>query len=220
MSLRQRIDLEPCDRDELNRMATTHHYLRRPVHQRSSPFGYRVRFDGCATMPDGKPAGFIMFASIHFTKQRELFGYPGLPTKWQVLSLARLWLHDDLPRNSETVVIGKCLAVRGVEKISRVGYDWLQVHPPKFPDQPYHIRLIVSYSDKTHGHQGTIYQAANFERVGETVSEKRHKNTRGAGFADHTLIQYVYRLPEPKLTLADVPGQLFLPMMITEGDKL
>lgn len=213
MKLTQRITLIESDRQTLNDVATEHHYMHRPVHQRSCPFGYLVEFDGQAAMPDGKPAGVIMFASIHFTRQRGLFGYPDLPTKWQVLSLARLWLHDDLPHNSETVVIAKALRPQGHEQISRAGLDWLKVHPVKFPEQPYHIRLINSYSDKTYGHEGTIYKAAGFERIGEVKSQRRHSNTRGPGMEGNTLIQYVKRLPEPKITINQIAGQqLFLPM--------
>ncbi|MCK6619690.1 MAG: hypothetical protein HUU32_04705 [Calditrichaceae bacterium] len=201
-----RVELEFTDRQTLNNMATEYHYMHRPVHQRSCPFGYQVRFDDSIFMPDGKPCGFIIFASIHFVRQRCLFGYAGLPTKWQVLSLARMWLHDDLPRNTATTVLGKVLRVQGHERISQVGHDWLKVHPPKYPEQPYHVRLINSYADKTHGHEGIIYQAANFERIGEVKSQRRHKNTRGPGFDDHTLIQYVYRLPEPRMTINDVKG--------------
>lgn len=109
MNLRQRIDLIKATRDHLNEMATKHHYMHRPIHQRACPFGWSVAFDGDLHQPDGKPSGFIVFASIHFTRLENEFGYPGLPTKWQVLSLARLWLHNDLPKNSETCVIGKAM---------------------------------------------------------------------------------------------------------------
>ena len=214
MTLPQRINLIFTEAAILNSMATEYHYMHRAVHYRGCPFGYLVEFDGQTILPDGKPAGFIIFASIHFTKQRGIFGYPGLPTKWQVLSLARLWLHDDLPHNSETVVISKAIKPRGEAHISLAGYDWLRVHPPKFPEQPYHIRLINSYSDKTYGHEGTIYKAANFERIGEVVSKQRHKNTRGSGFNNHTLIQYVYRLPEPNMVWSEIQNQqlmLFVP---------
>ena len=128
VNLRQRITLEVAGRDWLNSMATAHHYMHRPVHQRAVPFGWAVRFDGELQQPDGAPSGFIMFASIHYTRLRGEFGYPGLPTKWQVLSLSRLWLHDALPRNSETVVIAKALKM--------VQSRWLEVHPPVDWTQP------------------------------------------------------------------------------------
>ncbi len=190
MSLKTRIQLVPQTRAWLNSQAEALHYLHRRVHPRSSPFGWGVAFDGEAVRPDGTPAGFILFASIHFTKLRGEFGYPGLPSKWQVLSLARLWLHDDLPHNSETVVIAKALKL--------VQRRWLEIHPPRFPDQPYHVRKVISYADVGAGHQGTIYKAANFRCVGRTVSAPRHKNTRGTGGFD--LICYIYDLPEPRWT--------------------
>lgn len=97
-----RIGLDVASKQWLNAAAVEHHYMHRPIHDRACPFGWRVTFDGHDTMPDGKPCGFIVFASVHFTKLKGEFGYPGLPTKWQVLSLARLWLHDGLPKMSET----------------------------------------------------------------------------------------------------------------------
>lgn len=189
MSLVNRIDLNYDDRSKLNRMATDYHYMHRPVHQRACPFGWAVVFDGKAVMSDGLPCGFIMFASIHFTKLRGEFGYPGLPTKWQVLSLARLWLHDDLPKNGASCVIAKALKL--------VQRQWLRIHPPRFPDQPYHIRKIISYAD-TRYHRGTIYRAANFRESGITTSQRRHKNSRGPGMGKYKLIRFIYDLKEPR----------------------
>lgn len=188
-NLRTRIEIEPAKRDWLNAMATAHHYMHRPIHVRAVPFGWAVRFDGELYQPDGAPSGFIVFASIHYTRLRGQFGYPGLPTKWQVLSLARLWLHDNLPRNSETVVIAKAL--------KQVQRRWLEVHPPRNWGEPYQIRKIISYSDCRY-HQGTIYRAANFTEIGRTVSAKRKKGTRGDGMDGAELICFVYDLDEPK----------------------
>ena len=163
--------------------------MHRPVHQRSVPFGWSVLFDNEQYQPDGKPSGFIIFASIHYIRLNGEFGYPGLPSKWQVLSLSRLWLHDDLPHNSETCVIGK--ALKQVQK------RWLEVHPPRFLDEPYHVRKVISYAD-TRYHEGTIYRAANFRESGRTVSKKRHKNSRGPGIGESELIRFIYDLKEPR----------------------
>jgi len=188
MSLRQRINLVQQHRDWLNGMATTYHYMHRPIHFRGCPFGWAIEFDGQLFQPDHKPSGFIIFASIHFTRLTGEFGYPGLPTKWQVLSLARLWLHDDLPHNSETCVIGKALKL--------VQERWLEVHPPVDLEQPYHIRKVISFAD-TRFHQGTIYKAANFRFAGYTVSQQRHTNTQGSGMNGAKLARYVYDLKRP-----------------------
>lgn len=187
--LRQRIELATAETHWLNDMATQYHYMHRPVHCRAVPFGWSVSFDGNACQTDGAPSGFIVFCSIHFVKLADEFGYPGLPTKWQVLSLARLWLHDNLPHNSETVVMAKAFKM--------VQRRWLEVHPPRFYDQPYHILKIISYAD-TRFHAGTIYKAANFRESGRTASQKRHHNTRGEGMGDTELIRYIYDLEEPR----------------------
>ena len=189
MGLVQRIELVQADKKWLNDMATEYHYMHRPIHARAVPFGWRVRFDEQENQPDGKPSGFIIFCSIHYVRLAGVFGFDGLPTKWQVLSLARLWLHDDLPRNSETCVIAKAMKM--------VQRRWLEVHPPRYLDQPYHIRRIISYAD-TRFHQGTIYKAANFREDGRTVSQKRHHNSRGEGMGDAELIRFVYDLDEPR----------------------
>ena len=200
LSLKQRISLVKKNRAWLNKMAVEHHYLHRAIHDRSCPFGWGIAFDGKLCHQDGYPYGFIVFASIHFTRLKDEFGYPGLPTKWQVLSLARLWLHDDLPHNSETCTIAKALKV--------VQRRWLEVHPPRFPNQPYHIRKIISYAD-TRFHQGTIYRAANFRESGRTISQKRHSNSRGPGMEGAELIRFIYDLNEPRWAWEPLMG---LPM--------
>lgn len=240
-NLRQRIDLIEIDRDWLNNAATRHHYMHRPVHQRACPFGWAVTFDGQLYQPDGVPSGFIVFASIHYTRLRGEFGcggltkyikilkahkpkpapytseftYPGLPTKWQVLSLARLWLHDNLPKYSETVVLGKALAQRGHEQAAPVQTRWLEIHPPRFLDEPYHITKIVADSD-TRYHRGTIYRAANFREYKREdgkpiISQKRHKNTRGNGLDGAELKRFIYDLQLPKFEWR--PAVLQLPLM-------
>jgi hypothetical protein len=206
MGLRQRIEIIEKPKSWLNEMATRYHYLRRPVHHRACPFGWAVVFDGELFQSDGLPSGFIIFASIHYTRLTGEFGYPGQPTKWQVLSLARLWLHDDLPRNSETCVIGKCLAQKGHERMALVQKRWLEVHPPRFPKEPYHIRKIISYADTTY-HNGSIYRAANFrEYRRRVISQRRHKNTRGNGADGAELICYIYDMDKPKMAWNPLMG--------------
>jgi hypothetical protein len=61
------------------------------------------------------------------------------------LVLTRLWLADELPRNSESKVIA---IVIGALKRNT------------------HIKFLVSYSDPSQGHVGTIYQATNWLYTG------------------------------------------------------
>jgi hypothetical protein len=198
------------DADWLNVVATEYHYMHRPVHQRAMPFGWAVGLSGQLHRPDGRPNGFIVYSSIHFTKLRGEFGYPGLPTKWQVLSLARLWLHPDFQKGgalfSPDVVPGffdrkgafqSTLATDIIKQsFGLVQSRWLEIHPPRFLDEPYHILKVISYAD-TEYFSGGIYRAAGFRDTGRTVSQKRHKNTRAAGMDGHELIRFIYDLPEP-----------------------
>ena len=67
--------------------------------------------------------------------------------------LARLWLSDELPKNSETWFIAK--AVRHVRQAHR------------------EIGCLVSYADPSVGHRGTIYYAANWLYEGMTDSDRK-----------------------------------------------
>ncbi len=70
----------------------------------------------------------------------------GAATPQQVATLARLWLSDDLPANSESRVVGVVL------QYLRRHTDW---------------KLVVSYSDPAAGHVGTVYQAAGWLYIGQ-----------------------------------------------------
>jgi hypothetical protein len=188
MSLKDRITLVESDRKTLNDLAVKYHYMHKPVFHKAFPFGWSVQWDGNTHNPEGDAYGFIIYSLIHYTKLKGEFGYPGLPTKWQVLSLSRLWLHDDLPRNSETCVIGKSLKM--VQK------RWLEIHPPVFIDQPYHIVKVISYADMRY-FSGTIYRAANFREVKKVKSPARNTKNRGAGMQGAELICFIYDLKIP-----------------------
>ena len=88
-----------------------------------------------------------------------LFGSLGMANAWKkygdeaedVIELRRLCCIDDTPKNTESFFIGKCLA-------------WLKKNTK--------IKTVVSYADQNFGHQGIIYQATNFNKLGYTSSGK------------------------------------------------
>jgi hypothetical protein len=96
--------------------------------------------------------------------------------RWTILNLARVWLHPSVQRGgafySPELLPGytdrrgvwrSTLASTVIElALARVGYDYLRTHPPCFPDEPYQIKVVLSYCDTTK-HKGTIYRAAGFE---------------------------------------------------------
>ena len=60
-----------------------------------------------------------------------------------VLELNRLWVHDDMPKNTESWFLCRALALL----------------PP---------RIVLSYADTSAGHIGYVYRAANFHYAGWT----------------------------------------------------
>lgn len=68
----------------------------------------------------------------------------------EVVTLARLWLSDTLPRNSESRVLG--VVLRELRRTT----PW---------------KLILSYADPEAGHVGTIYQATGWLYLGKTAGE-------------------------------------------------
>ena len=60
-------------------------------------------------------------------------------------TLTRLWLSDELPRNAESRVVG--VVTRALKRHTG-------------------LKFLVSYADPSHGHLGTIYQAAGWLYIG------------------------------------------------------
>lgn len=131
--------------------------------------------------------GWIQGALVWALPPREtMTRYDGRET-WE---LARLWLRDELPRNSETWFIAR--AVRHVR----------QAHPA--------IRQLVSYADPCAGHVGTIYRAGNWLYEGMTDAERRTPrfdytaNGRRLGRSSHgagRLVEKVRRQPKHRYSM-------------------
>src|SRR5690554_4268455 len=75
-----------------------YHYLHRYPDPRSLPFGYVLEVDGEQRADDGRLLGLVVLKKPQHHRQRGLFGDEGLPTAWQVLDLARVWVHPALQR--------------------------------------------------------------------------------------------------------------------------
>lgn len=79
------------------------------------------------------------------------------------LTLTRLWLSDELPRNSESRTLG--VAARALRRHTAV-------------------KFIISYADPSQGHVGTIYQASNWLYTG--LSQASPLYDIGDGIARHS----------------------------------
>ena len=144
-----------------------HHYLHQPVDPRARPMVYVIRHDDWRM-------GLVMLGIPHATRCQGWWGYPGLPTQWQVVDLCRIWLDPELQRGGRWCVPGEVPGYvdrKGVfrptvaswainEVLSRVQADRVRLWPPVYTSQPYHIELAISYHDPRY-HRGTIYRESH-----------------------------------------------------------
>src|SRR5262245_13876201 len=73
---------------------TQHHYLHQMVDNRARPMVYIIEYQN-------QPMGVVMAGIPHATRCGGWWGYPGLPTQWQVLDLNRIWLDPKLQAGGE-----------------------------------------------------------------------------------------------------------------------
>jgi hypothetical protein len=94
------------------------------------------------------------------------------------LTLSRLWLSDELPRNSESRFIG--VVLRSLRKHS-------------------HLKFLVNYADPAQGHVGTIYQATGWVYTGLSQAtplydigdgRARHSRSLSHAFGSHGLSHF------------------------------
>ena len=97
--------------------------------------------------PDNTLAGAMFYGRMAMANQWKKFA----DSPDDVIELRRLCCIDDTPKNTESYFIGASL--RMLRK------DWKR-------------GTVVSYADKEHGHNGTIYKASNFKMVGEIPGAK------------------------------------------------
>ena len=71
-------------------------------------------------------------------------------TTWE---LARLWVCDSMPTNTETFFISK--SIRYIQKTRR------------------DVQMLVSYADPSASHSGVIYKASNWKSDGRTDQERK-----------------------------------------------
>lgn len=137
-----------------------HHYLHHPVDVRCRPLAYLVWHEGA-------PMGCLIFGRPESTRCNGWYGSVEdvqvgrcSLTRWQVLNLARVWLHPDLQIGGQHHTPYAASWAIG-QALRRVGYEFLVHRPPVWMEEPYEIRDVLSYCD-TRIHHGTLYRASNF----------------------------------------------------------
>jgi hypothetical protein len=164
---------------------TEHHYLHHPVDVRCRPLAYLVQYQD-------QPMGCLIFGRPEATRVTGWYGSVeevatgSCPlTRWQILNLARVWLHPDLQTG------GRCFIPHAASwaiahALRRVSFEYLVSRPPVWLDEPYEIREVLSYCD-TRVHHGTLYRAANFRlvRTNERGIETYARPLRRLTHAEH-----------------------------------
>jgi hypothetical protein len=196
------------DRSDLSWAQSTvsqHHYLHAPVDPRARPMVYVVRHAG-------RRVGLVMLGIPHATRCGGWWGYPGLPTQWQVADLCRIWLDpviqlggqlcqpDQVPGFTDRRgVFRPTVATWAIaEVLSRVQRDRVALWPPVYPNEPYQILLAISYSDPRF-HRGSIYPLSG--------AVPMYTNQRGEPVPGSSgKYGWCWRLPEPTWTWADLDG--------------
>ena len=84
------------------------------------------------------------------------------------MTLTRLWISDELGKNTESYVIG--LVLRKLRRHTSV-------------------KFVISYSDPAEGHHGVIYQASNFIYTGLSVAMPKYDLGDGIARNSRTLGQ-------------------------------
>jgi hypothetical protein len=144
---------------------SAHHYLHAPVDVRCSVMGYVLtdRFDGVdqrlGCLLFGRPEATRCYqGDLTYGSQADVASGRAAFDRWEVVNLARVWLDPSCAAWGHgwlaTWVIGQALR--------RIVVDYLQEYPPCYIDEPWRLRVCLSYCD-TRIHQGTIYKAAGFK---------------------------------------------------------
>ncbi len=156
------IRIVPIPSNIARKMMIKHHYLH------SFPGGTQLSFGGFS---ENRLAGAITFGVGPTNAHRFVDGAEGR----DCLTLTRLWLHDELPKNSESRVIGLCLRA-------------LRSHT--------NVKFVLSYADPAQGHVGIIYQATNWIYTGSSSAMPlydigdgvpRHSRTLSHAIGSHSM---------------------------------
>lgn len=118
------------------------HHVFQQFHYKGGHMGGGISF--CLALMDG----FRIVGGMVFGPPRHEEKYS---KKGKVIEIRRMACFDECPKNTESYFLAKAL--------------W-------FLKKNTDIKRVISYSDKSVGHFGTIYKAANFKLIGETAPSK------------------------------------------------
>ena len=132
-SIPKTLRVEPVRPAFISDLITTEHYLHSMPPAPTRCFAVRL---------EGELVGGVVFTNGSRHGHRLLTA----ARPHEVATLARLWLRDELPRNSESRVLG--IVLRSLKRETDG-------------------KLLISYADPGAGHVGTVYQASGWRYLGQ-----------------------------------------------------
>lgn len=88
----------------------------------------------------------VLTTGVPASRHMQLSALPDDPSS--AVELNRLWVRDDMPKNSASWFVSRCMAMM----------------PP---------RVVLSYADTAQGHEGHVYRACNFYYAGWTDMDRK-----------------------------------------------
>jgi hypothetical protein len=206
------LTVTPADKSGLKwaqEQVRQHHYLHTPVDVRCSPVALLVRLFDC-------PVGCLIFGRPEATRVNGWYGSVEdvqmgrcRLTRWEVLNLARVWLHPSLQKEGKWYhpqgLIGPSILPGFYDRkrdwhsaaasyiidlaLEQIVFHYLVCKAPVWMSEPYAIREILSYCD-SRKHKGTLYQASGFTlaRTNERGIETYVRPVRSLTLAEQTVI--------------------------------
>lgn len=189
---------------------SAHHYLHTPVDSRCAPFAYLVELEHGPTSPVGclifgRPEATRCYdGGLTYGSLNDVQAGRAQYDRWEVLNLARVYLLPSVQAGGKICnahylpgytdrrgVWHSTLASSAIKlALASIGYDYLMQRPPCFPDEPYEIKVVLSYCD-TSRHKGTIYRAAGFAlaRTNERGIETWYTRAAALNTYQHQMVQ-------------------------------
>ena len=161
-SVLQQLGVQPVPIMIARNLIERNHYLH------SLPGGTHLSF---GDFDQGRLAGALCFGSGPFNAPSLVTG----ATAQDCLTLTRLWLSDELPKNSESRVLG--MVIRSLSRHTS-------------------LKFLLTYADPAQEHVGTIYQATNWLYTGLSVAmplydlgdgRLRHSRSLSHAFGSHSV---------------------------------
>ena len=173
------------ERGWVRRMCREEHYLKQEVHGRARPVAYLVLREEGVVLANGtfvahqrNRVGLLVFSRMQSSRCNGWYGSSqdvacgkAKHTQWEILVLSRCWLDPRIQRNG-CWHIPKVASLVIKRSLQTIGYEYLLLRPPAFPERPFEIKEVISYCQSDR-YLCMVYWFARFKLVRENATGLR-----------------------------------------------